>query len=59
MERRFTFSQKLLLGFALVVAVALAIAGVASTRCERWWRARTRSSISRRSGSSMPSASTR
>ncbi len=28
MERRFTFSQKLLLGFALVVAVALAIAGV-------------------------------
>jgi methyl-accepting chemotaxis protein len=29
MERRFTFSQKLALGFALVLAVALAIAGVA------------------------------
>ncbi|WP_242356121.1 methyl-accepting chemotaxis protein [Anaeromyxobacter sp. SG64] len=29
MERRLTFSQKLALGFALVVAVALAIAGVA------------------------------
>jgi CHASE3 domain sensor protein len=28
MERRFTFTQKLALGFALVVAVALAIAGV-------------------------------